>query len=144
MRVRPLGPVLGAEIDGLDLAAPVLLFHSQSIDAVPQLALGRSLGSILDLAASSDPDHPGVRLANTLRQPVRRGDDCPLLARPVVRTHPDRVHVGAGFHRGAGAAHGGRRDRPVGPDTGPDHPGRDYSYQLSDAQIRSILNPAAT
>ncbi|MCM3922385.1 TauD/TfdA family dioxygenase [Frankia sp. AiPs1] len=91
LRVFPLGPVLGAEIDGLDLAAPlrpprtdelrrllaahkVLLFRGQSIDAAQQLALGRSLGSILDFAAASDPDHPGVHLASTLRQPVRRGD----------------------------------------------------------------------
>jgi alpha-ketoglutarate-dependent taurine dioxygenase len=91
--VSALTPVIGAEIGGIDLSAPlpshvvaelrkllahhkVIFFRNQSISAEQQLAFGRSLGSILRFPSvrAEDPEHPGVQIVDNRKEPARRPD----------------------------------------------------------------------
>ncbi|MGH3781131.1 MAG: TauD/TfdA dioxygenase family protein [Pseudonocardiaceae bacterium] len=93
LTVTALTPVIGAEISGVDLSAPlpsplvaelrqllatykVIFFRSQSINAEQQLAFGRSLGSILRFPSvrGEDPEHPGVQIVDNRKEPARRPD----------------------------------------------------------------------
>ncbi|MGB6225832.1 MAG: TauD/TfdA family dioxygenase, partial [Pseudonocardiaceae bacterium] len=91
--VTPSTPVIGAEITGVDLRAPlsphraaeirrllahhkVIFFRDQSITAEQHLAFGRSLGSILRFPGVSEehPQHPGLQIVGSWRPPARRAD----------------------------------------------------------------------
>jgi taurine dioxygenase len=93
LTIIPSTPVIGAEISGIDLHTKipspraaelrqllarhkVLFFRGQSIDADEQLALGRSLGSILRFPSvrGEDPAHPGVQIVDNTEEPSRRPD----------------------------------------------------------------------
>ncbi|MGA8519867.1 MAG: TauD/TfdA family dioxygenase, partial [Pseudonocardiaceae bacterium] len=93
LSVTPSTPVIGAEITGVDLRAPlsphraaeirrllahhkVIFFRDQSITAEQHLAFGRSLGSILRFPGVSEehPQHPGLQIVGSWRPPARRAD----------------------------------------------------------------------
>lgn len=93
LTVIPSTPVIGAETTGIDLRTKlpsqqgaelrqlldrhkVLFFRGQSINADQQLALGRSLGSILRFPSvpGEDPAHPGVQTVDNSEVPARRPD----------------------------------------------------------------------
>lgn len=93
LSVNPSTPVIGAEISGVDLRAPVpphraaelrrvlarhkvVFFRDQSINAEQHLAFGRSLGSILRFPGVNEehPQHPGVQIVGSWRPPARRPD----------------------------------------------------------------------
>jgi hypothetical protein len=93
LSVTPSTPIIGAEITGIDLRAPVpphraaeirrllahhkvIFFRDQSITAEQQLAFGRSLGSILRFPGvnAEHPQHPGVQIVGSWRPPARRPD----------------------------------------------------------------------
>ncbi len=93
LTVTPSTPVIGAEITGIDLRAPlsphraaeirrllahykVIFFRDQSITAEQHLAFGRSLGSILRFPGVNEehPQHPGIQIVGSWRPPARRAD----------------------------------------------------------------------
>src|SRR5581483_11179929 len=93
LTVIPSTPVIGAEITGIDLRTTltpqrgtelrqllarhkVLFFRGQSTNADQQLALGRSLGSILRFPSvrGEDPAHPGIQIVDNSEEPARRPD----------------------------------------------------------------------
>lgn len=88
-----LTPLIGAEVGGVDLAAPlaphqvaelrellarhkVLFFRDQSVDAEQHLALGRRFGALLRFPGVNQehPQHPGLQVIGTWRPPSRRPD----------------------------------------------------------------------
>ena len=93
MSARPVTPVIGAEVSGIDLAGPlssdqvaelrrllaehkVLFFRDQALGPDSQLALGRRLGVILSFPGVNEehPDHPGLQIVGSWRPPARRPD----------------------------------------------------------------------
>ncbi len=93
LTVTPSTPIIGAEVNGVDLREPlpaglsaelrgllarykVLFFRDQSINAEQQLAFGRGLGSILRFPSvrGEDPRHPGVQIVDNRMEPARRSD----------------------------------------------------------------------
>ena len=93
LSVRPVTPVIGAEIRGIDLAGPltaeqvtrlrellaehkVLFFHDQALDPASHLALGHRFGKILSFPGvnAEHPDHPGVQIVGSWRPAARRED----------------------------------------------------------------------
>lgn len=90
-RIRPLTPAIGAELDGLDLAAPdiadhvpaikaallahkVIFFRDQAIDAAQHIAFARHFGD-LEIHPATPKDQPNPEILRIAHGPDSRGSE---------------------------------------------------------------------